>query len=186
MEGMGVLPMLTMNTFMKAAGVFAAMAAAATIGGLGSAAAQPDLNTLPVDPNLLTDSLAYSSAPFVINPNGQQGVKAEYTHREGGTRSITTSILLYPNEQAALASLSSAADQVGMPRKLAAAVGANGNLVAGTTLDGTKSTSVLTFTEGNAATTIEFDGPLNDPAPDDFVIDLGKKQDTAILDWQGV
>jgi hypothetical protein len=186
MARMGVLPMLTMNTFMKAAGAFAAVAIAASIGGLGSAAAQPDLSTLPVDPNLLTDSLAYSSAPLVINPNGQQGVKAEYTHREGGTRSITTSILLYPNEQAALASLSSAADQVGMPRKVAAAVGANGNLVAGTTLDGTQSTSVLTFTEGNAATTIEFDGPLNDPAPDDFVIDLGKKQDTAILDWQGV
>ncbi len=184
---MGVLPMLTMKTFAKAAGAFAAMAVAATIGGLGSAAAQSnDLSTLPVDPNLLTDSLAYSAAPFVINPNGQQGIQAEYTHREGGTRSITTTILLYPNEEAAAASLSAAADQVAAPRKVAAAVGANGNLVAGTTLDGTQSTSVLTFTQGNAATTIQFDGPLNDPAPEEFVIDLGKKQDTAILDWQGV
>lgn len=184
---MGVLPMLTVNTYAKAAAAFAAMAVAATIGGLGSAAAQSnDYSSLPVDPNLLTDSLAYSSAPFVINPNGQQGVKAEYTHREGGTRSITTSILLYPNEQAAIASLSAAADQVGSPRKVAAAVGANGSLVSGMTLDGTESTSVLTFNQGNVATTIEFDGPPNDPAPEEFVIDLGKKQDTAILDWQGV
>lgn len=182
---MGVLPMLTATTLAKAAGAFAAMAVAATIGGLGSAAAQPDLNTLPVDPNLLTDSLAYSSVPFVLNPNGQQGIKAEYNHREGGTRSITTSILLYPNEQAALASLSAAAAGVGNPRKIPAPVGDNGTLVAGTSPNG-GSTSVLTFTQGNAATTIEFDGPINDPAPDEFVIDLGKKQDTAILDWQGV
>ena len=73
-----------------------------------------------------------------------------------------------------------------MPRKTAAAVGANGNLVSGMTLNGTQSTSVLTFNQGNVATTIEFDGPANDPAPEDFVIDLGKKQDTAILDWQGI
>ena len=179
--------MLTAKTLAKAAGACAAVAVAATFGGFGSAAAQSgDFNALPVDPNLLTDSLAYSAAPFIINPNGQQGVEATYNHREGGTRSITTSIMLYPNEQAALASLSSAADQVAMPRKTAAAVGANGNLVAGTTLNGTKSTSVLTFTQGNVATTIEFDGPVNDPAPDEFVIDLGKMQDTAIVDWQGV
>jgi hypothetical protein len=174
-----------MLTFIKAAGACAAVAVTATF-GLGSAAAQSgDFNALPVDPNLLTDSLAYSAAPFIINPNGQQGVEAQYTHREGGTRSITTSILLYPNEQAALASLSAAADGVGNPRRVQAPVGANGTLVAGTGANG-GSTTVLTFTQGNVATTIEFDGPANDPAPDEFVIDLGQKQDTAILDWQGV
>jgi hypothetical protein len=46
--------------------------------------------------------------------------------------------------------------------------------------------TVLSFTEGNVATTIEFDGPSNDPAPPDFVTELGQKQDTAIKDWQGV
>ena len=40
------------------------------------------------------------------------------------------------------------------------------------------------FTEGNPATTIEFDGPPSDPAPTDFVLELGQKQDTAIRDWQ--
>lgn len=183
---MGVLPMLTAKTFAKAAGAFAAVAVAATFGGLGSAAAQSgDFNALPVDPNLLTDSLAYSAAPFIINPNGQQGVEAVYTHREGGTRSITTSILQFPNEQAAIASLSAAAAGIGNPRRVSAAVGANGTLVSGTGANG-NSASVLTFNQGNVATTIEFDGPANDPAPEDFVIDLGKKQDTAILDWQGI
>jgi hypothetical protein len=34
-----------------------------------------------------------------------------------------------------------------------------------------------------AATTIEFDCPPKDPAPTDFVIDFGQKQDTAIKGW---
>jgi hypothetical protein len=111
---------------------------------------------------------------------------AEYTHREGGTRSITTTILIFPNAEAATASLAGAAAEVGNPNSLPAPVGADGTLVAGTSPDGTESTSVLTFTEGNVATTIEFDGPPNDPAPQDMVIELGQQQDTAIRDWQGV
>ena len=57
-------------------------------------------------------------------------------------------------------------------------------MVSGMSPDGTKSVTVLSFTEGNAATTIEFDGAPNDPAPSDLVLELGRKQDTAIRDWQ--
>jgi hypothetical protein len=44
--------------------------------------------------------------------------------------------------------------------------------------------TVLTFAQGNTATTIEFAGAANDPAPADLVLELGRKQDTAIQDWQ--
>jgi hypothetical protein len=102
-----------------------------TIGGLGSAAAQPnDYRTLPVDPNLVTDSLAYNAAPPVFDPSGQPGDTID----------------------------------------------------SGMSPDGTKSVTVLTFTQGNAAATIESDGPPRDPAPAD--LELGQKQDTAITDWQ--
>jgi hypothetical protein len=57
-------------------------------------------------------------------------------------------------------------------------------MLSGTSPDGTQSVTVLTFTQGNAAATIEFDGPPNDPVPADMVIELGQKQDTAIRDWQ--
>ena len=158
----------------------------AAIGGSGSAAAQPgDYSALPVDPNLLTDSLAYSAAPFDLNPNGQPGVRAVYTHREGGTRTITTTILVLPDAQAATAALAGAAAEVANSQTQPAAVGAGGTMVSGKSPDGTESVTVLTFTQGNAATTIEFDGPPNDPAPVDLVVDLGQKQDTAIRDWQG-
>jgi hypothetical protein len=63
-------------------------------------------------------------------------------------------------------------------------VGTGGTLVSGTSPDGVQSVSVLTFTEGNAATTIEFDGPPNDPVPHDMAVDLGQKQDAAIKNWQ--
>ena len=183
---MGLLPMLTTNTYAKATGVFAAMTVAAAVGGLGSAAAQSnDYSQLPVDPNLITDSQAFSAAPFDIDPNGQRGVMAEYTHREGATRSITTTILILPSAQEATGSLAAAAAQVGNPVSAPAPVGTGGTMVTGTSPDGTESVTVLSFTEGNVATTIEFDGPPNDPAPPDFVTELGQKQDTAIRDWQG-
>ena len=44
--------------------------------------------------------------------------------------------------------------------------------------------TVLSFAEGNTATTLEFDGASTDPAPSDLVLELGRKQDTAIRDWQ--
>ncbi|MDG5484459.1 hypothetical protein [Mycolicibacterium gadium] len=163
------------------------MAVATAISGLGSAAAQPnDYSQLPVDPNLITDSQAYSADPFDIDPNGQRGVSARYVHREGGTRQITTTILIFPSAQEATGSLAGAAADVANPTSAPAPVGTGGTMVSGTSMGGPGSVTVLSFTEGNVATTIEFDGPPNDPAPPDFVTELGQKQDTAIKDWQGV
>jgi hypothetical protein len=169
------------------AGGFAA-ASVLTIAGFGYAAAQPgDYSTLPVDPNLITDSLAYNAAPPIFNPNGQPGVEAVYTHRDG-SRQITSTILVLPDAQAANTAMDGA--RAGLAAKVAngqtqpAAVGSGGTMVSGMSPDGTKSVTVLSFTEGDAATTIEFDGAPNDPAPADLVLELGRKQDTAIRDWQ--
>ena len=161
-----------------------AAAALATVLGTGSAAAQSDYSTLPVDPNTITDSMAYTAAPLDIDPNGQPGVMAEYTHREGGTRQITTTILVLADPQAATASLAGAAAEVANQSSRSVDVGTGATLVTGTSPDGTEAVAVLTFTEGNTATTIEFDGPPNDPAPTDMVVELGQKQAAAIRDWQ--
>ncbi len=48
-------------------------------------------------------------------------------------------------------------------------------MVSGTSPDGTESVTVVTFTEGNTATTIEFGGPPNDPGPADLVVELGQR-----------
>jgi hypothetical protein len=169
------------------AGGFGA-AAVLTFAGFGYAAAQPgDFSTLPVDPNLITDSLAYNAAPPVFNPNGQPGVEAVYTHRDG-SRQITSTILVLPDAQAATAALDGAraelAGKVANAQTQPAAVGSGGTMVAGMSTDGSKSVTVLSFGQGNTATTIEFDGAPKDPAPADLVLELGRKQDTAIRDWQ--
>jgi hypothetical protein len=169
------------------AGGFAA-AALMTIGGFGYAAAQPgDFSTLPVDPNLITDSLAYNAAPPIFNPNGQPGVEAVYTHRDG-SRQITSTILVLPDAQAATGALDGAraalAGKVANGKTQPAAVGSGGTMLTGMSPDASKSVTVLSFTEGNTATTIEFDGAPNDPAPSDLVLELGRKQDTAVRDWQ--
>jgi hypothetical protein len=169
------------------AGGFAA-AAVLMFAGFGYAAAQPgDFSTLPVDPNLITDSLAYNAAPPIFNPNGQSGVQTVYTHRDG-SRQITSTILVLPDASAATAALDAAkaelAGKVANGGTQPAAVGAGGTMLSGMSPDGTKSVTVLSFTRGNTATTIEFDGAPKDPAPADLVLELGQKQDTAIQDWQ--
>jgi hypothetical protein len=165
-----------------------AVVAVLTFSGFGYAAAQPgDLGALPVDPNLITDSLAYHAAPPVYNPNGQPGVQVVYTHRDG-SRQITNTILVLPDAQAATAALDGAraalADKVASGKSQPAAVGSDGTMLSGMSPDGSKSVTVLSFAQGNTATTIEFDGAPTDPAPADLVLELGRKQDTAIQDWQ--
>jgi hypothetical protein len=165
-----------------------AVGTALTFAGFGYAAAQPgDYGTLPVDPNLITDSLAYNAAPPVFNPNGQPGVEAVYTHRDG-SRQIASTILVLPDAQAASAALDGAraesAGRVENGQMQPAAVGSGGTMVSGMSPDGSKSVTVLSFAQGNTATTIEFDGMPKDPAPVDLVLELGRKQDTAIRDWQ--
>ena len=164
----------------------AAVVVGAAICGLGSAAAASgDYSSLPVDPNLVTDSQAYSAAPLVFNPNGQPGVTAVYNHRNGGMQ-ITSTILVLPDAQAASAAVGGfdAAAKVANGKTQSVAVGTGGQTVSGMSPNGSKSVTVLTFTEGNTAAMVEFDGPPNDSAPADLVTELGKKQDTAIRDWQ--
>jgi len=173
------------------AGGFAAaavMTVGVAVGDFGYAAAAPgDFSTLPVDPNLITDSLAYNAAPPVFNPNGRPGVETVYTHRDG-SRQITSTILVLPDAQAASAALDGAkaelAGKVANSKTQPAAVGSGGTMLTGMSPDGSKSVTVLSFAEGNTATTLEFDGAAKDPAPSDLVLELGHKQDTAIRDWQ--
>jgi hypothetical protein len=165
-----------------------AAAVTLTFSGLGYAAAQPgDFGALPVDPNLITDSQAYSAAPPVFNPDGQLGIETVYTHRDG-SRTITSTILVLPDAQAATAGLDGAraqlAAKVANGKSEPAAAGTGATMLTGMSPDGSRSVTVLSFAEGNTATTIEFDGAAKDPAPADLVLELGRKQDTAIRDWQ--
>jgi hypothetical protein len=154
------------------------------LAGMASAAAQPNYAALPVNPNDVTDSTAYIAAAPVQNPNGQPGIEAVFTHRDG-SRKITDTIVVLGSPQAASAAMDQARGTVsglvvGTPQ--VAPVGTGGTIVSGNSPDGTKSVAVLTFTEGDAFTMVEFDGPANDPVPIDLVTDYGQKQAAVIRD----
>lgn len=162
----------------------AALMIGVTLGGFGSAAAQPvDYSVLPVDPNVVTDSTAWISGVPVLNPQGQQGVETVFTHRDG-TRTVTDSIAVFGDAAAATSAMNQARDamgsQIANQATEPAPVGTGGMIATGTTVDNTRSLAILTFTEGNTFTTIEFEGPTNDPAPVDLMIDYGQSQAAAI------
>jgi hypothetical protein len=162
----------------------ALLAIGVTVGGFSSAAADPgDYSFLLISPNDVTDSTAYSVGAPTPNPNGQPGVTAVYAHRDG-SRQITDTILVLPDPAAATAAMNSSqadlANRVANAKTQPESVGTGGTLLTGSSPDGTKSVSVLLFTQGNAATTIEFEGPSNDPVPADIVTEFGQRQDTAI------
>ena len=167
------------SVFTAASGLTAAalLSAGLIAGGMGTAAAAPgDYTALLIDPNVVTDSQAWSSGAPTVNPNGQPGVTAVFTHRDG-SRTITDTVLVLPDPNSATAANATARDDntITNPTSQSVAVGTDGQLTTGTTPDG-RSVGVLTFTQGRAATTIEFEGAANDPVPVDLVEQLGQAQ----------
>ena len=154
--------------------------------GAGLAAADPgDYTVLLVDPNVVTDSMAYTAAPPVLNPGGQPGAMTIYTHRDGRTITDTVWVLGDPGAAAGAISSAQAATPVTDSKTTSVPVGQNGQLIAGKSPDGTRSLSVLYFTEGNSASALEFSGPAADPVPNDLVVEFGKQQDALIKSQLG-
>jgi hypothetical protein len=59
-------------------------------------------------------------------------------------------------------------------------VGTNGITVVGPSPDNTKAVTYVVFSEGKVVVDLEFDSGPNDAAPQDFVLDVAKKQDDAV------
>ena len=53
-------------------------------------------------------------------------------------------------------------------------------IVVGPSPDNTKSVTYVVFAEGKVVVDLEFDSGSNDAAPQDFVLDVAKKQDDAV------
>ncbi|MET0474711.1 MAG: hypothetical protein ABW001_08735 [Mycobacterium sp.] len=113
------------------------------------------------------------------NPGGTDSVAVTFTN-ESQTRTIGDSIVIFPDVEAAKAGLDGAAaalDQsIANPSPEAVDVGTNGLLASGTSPDGAKSVTVVTFTEGPAFVVMQFDSAAGDPVPDDIAVSLAKKQ----------
>lgn len=162
----------------------AALISAGIVGGIGTAAAD-DYTNLLIDPNIVVDTLAYVPGATTPNPGGLPGATVIYSHRDG--RTITDSVWVLADPAAATAAMTQVAGnfKIANPKTEQVAVGTGGQLISGMSPDGTQSRSLLSFTHGNAASTIEFTGPANDPAPADLVIQLGAAQNQLLKDRLG-
>jgi hypothetical protein len=124
----------------------------------------------------------FTAAAPLQNPNGNAGVAGTFSNADG-SHVIGDTILILPDPSAAASALDSAKAALGSSvngTPEPADVGTGGTTVSGNSPDGSKSVTVLLFTEGKAFTTLEFDGPPDAAVPPDFVTDVATKQVTAI------
>jgi hypothetical protein len=61
-------------------------------------------------------------------------------------------------------------------------VGTNGLIAVGLSPDNSKAVTYVTFAEGRVGVDVEFDSAPNDPAPQDVVLEIARKQDSVVKD----
>jgi len=174
-----------------------ATSTATTSGSSGpnsSPPAQPsDYTRLLIQVTDIDAPFPFTAGPPTNNPNGQPGAAITFStqphpaDQDGVTVKevhILDTIQILPDPAAATSALNSAKAGQGMvkdPKTDSANVGSGGTTLSGTSPDGSKSVTVLMFTEGRGFVTLEFVGAADSPPPPpDFVTDVGQKQDAAV------
>ena len=108
---------------------------------------------------------------------------------QDGTRKVDVTLYVYPDAgaagQARDMTVQTMADpdlgvKGGSPTPID--VGTNGTMAIGTATkhDGPVSKAMVMFVEGKVFADLEFESPLNDPVPQDVVLDVARKQNAAI------
>lgn len=175
---------------------------ATTTGSSGpssSAAAQPsDYTTLLIKATDIDAPMPFVAGAPTSNPNGKPGAAITFKSQphpedQNGVTvkdvQIVDTIQVLPDPAAATSALNSAKTGQGVvkdPKVDSANVGTGGTTLAGMSPDGSKSLTVLMFTEGRGFVTLEFVGGSDSPPPPpDFVTDVGQKQDAAVKNGLG-
>ncbi|WP_328352693.1 hypothetical protein OG976_20230 [Mycobacterium sp. NBC_00419] len=125
----------------------------------------------------------YTAQPAGPNPDAKTGAEVLLVNQDQ-TKAVNILIAELPDPAAAPSALQEA--QTNLPKTLTGGqpqpfpVGSGGTMVSGTSPDGTKSVTVLLFTEGAVLARVEFDGVPGQPAASTFVTNVGQKQDIAL------
>jgi hypothetical protein len=181
------------------AGLAAATALAVSVAGCGgsqtssstkSGSTTPKASAQPTDyTNLLIQAtdidapVQFTGSPPTQNPNGQLGVGTTFSTQDG-SHVIKDTIQVLADPGAATNALNAAKGSqdaaIKAPATDATKVGTGGTALSGNSPDHSKGVTILLFTEGKAFVTLEFDGPVDTLAPQDFVNDVAQKQDDAV------
>jgi hypothetical protein len=119
-----------------------------------------------------------------LNPRGNPGAAQVYASSDGKQKIIDT-ILVFPDVAAAASNFDSNSKTMnevttGAPEPVE--VGDQGVMAIGTSPDGTKSVTVVLFSQGKALVSLNFEGEPNDPVPPDVAKDIATKQAALIAD----
>jgi hypothetical protein len=125
-----------------------------------------------------------TTGPPVQNPGGIAGAGVTYANTER-TRSLDDLVVVFTDPATAAQQAKERASSYG--KYVTAApqpfeVGTNGLIAVGTSPDGSKSVTYVTFAEGRVGVDLEFDSAPNDPAPRDVVVDMARRQDQIVKD----
>lgn len=130
----------------------------------------------------------FKASPPTKNPNGQPGVATTFTTQDGD-HVIKDTILVLADPAAATKAKNEAkiqrSDGIKKVQTGSANVGTGATTLSGNTSDGSKGVLLLLFTQGRAFVTLEFYGPPHTLPPDDFVNDVGGKQQAAVKEGLG-
>ncbi|MCV7303154.1 hypothetical protein H7J93_26365 [Mycobacterium barrassiae] len=143
-----------------------------------------DYSRLLLQPGDLSDTEdTFAVRSTSTDPGGFPGASALFVNEED-TRAIADTVVIYPDAATASTTLREALP--GIDKVVAGAtpkpapVGTDGTMAVGTSADGTKSATLLLFTQGPALVRLEFQSALGDATTDDFVIQVGKMQQIAL------
>ena len=144
-----------------------------------AAAAATDYTTLLIKPeDIVIPGDTFTGEPPQAIPGGD-GVAAGF-HNADQSRNIGDSITILPDPEGAKTALDGAVkalDQsIANPSPQPVQVGDNGVIASGTSPDGSKAVTVVTFTQGKGFVVLQFDSPAGDPVPSDFATSLAQKQ----------
>lgn len=143
-----------------------------------------DYSRLLLQPGDLSDAEdTFAVRSTSSDPGGFPGASALFVNEED-TRAVADTVVIYPDAATASTTLREALPSIdkvvtgATPRP--APVGADGTMAVGTSPDGTKSATLLLFTQGPALVRLEFQSALGDATTDEFVINIGKMQQIAL------
>jgi hypothetical protein len=150
--------------------------------GTTTHASMIDYTTLLIKASDIKAPDAFTAGPVTKDPNSQSGATVTFSDQDNSHTIIDTIQILLNPEAAAngLDSAKSTQHESLLGKPIGAEVGVGGVTISGPSPDHSKGVTVLLFTEGKALVTLEFDGPSFGLAPQDFVTDVGQKQDESI------
>lgn len=127
---------------------------------------------------------ATATGPPMQNPGGVAGAAVTFGNSDR-SRTIDDLVVVFTDPTVAAQQAKERAQSfgkyvTGAPQPFE--IGTNGLIAVGTSPDNSKAVTYVTFAEGRVGLDLEFDSAPNDPAPQDVVLDLARRQDAIVRD----